>query len=61
MVDIGGEEKLPAIKVKLPASIISFDLSSALLIAKRHVSSFTMRKNETYVLENVAMLLRSQP
>jgi hypothetical protein len=38
MVVIGGEEKLPAIKEKLPASIICFDLSSALKIAKRHIS-----------------------
>jgi hypothetical protein len=38
MVVIGGEEKLPAIKEKLPALIICFDLSSALKIAKRHIS-----------------------
>jgi hypothetical protein len=38
MVVIGGEEKLPAIKEKLPASIICFVLSSALKIAKRHIS-----------------------
>jgi hypothetical protein len=40
MVVYGGEEKLPAIKEKLPASIICFDLSSALKIAKRLRSSF---------------------
>jgi hypothetical protein len=38
MVVIGGGEKLPAIKEKLPASIICFDLSSALSITKRHIS-----------------------
>jgi hypothetical protein len=38
MVVIGGEVKLPAIKENLSASIICFDLSSALKIAKRHIS-----------------------
>jgi hypothetical protein len=46
--------EIPAIMENLPASIIWFDLSSDLFIAKRHRSSFIMRNNETYVLEVMA-------